>query len=122
MEERKNAGLPAEQGDTDEIDLLELASNFFRIARRVWWLFVVLVAGGIVAVYAFSYASYSPMYRCEATFTISTGDDSSFYYSVDTAGQLSKTFPYILDSGYLQRVAGCPGHRQPQRHHHRPDH
>lgn len=72
MEERKNAGMPAVQDDTDEIDLLELASDFFRIARRVWWLFVVLMAGGIVAVYAFSYVSYSPMYRCEATFTIST--------------------------------------------------
>lgn len=104
MEERKTAGLTAERDDADEIDLLELASGFWRIAKRVWWLFVVLMAGGIVAVYAFSYASYSPMYRCEATFTISTGDDSSFYYSVNTAGQLSKTFPYILDSSYFRSV------------------
>ncbi|HIS52643.1 MAG TPA: P-loop NTPase [Candidatus Onthomonas avicola] len=90
--------------DDDVIDLAELAGNFFRIAKRIWWLFVLLVVAGIAGLYLFSYIRYSPLYRCEATFTISTGDNNSFYYSVSTADQMSRTFPYILDSSYFRSV------------------
>ena len=104
MEDQKNiAAGTASQAD-DEIDLVELAGDFFRIAKRLWWLFAALVAVGIGGMCAFSYFRYEPMYRCEATFTISTGDDSSFYYNTNTADQMSLTFPYILDSSYFRSV------------------
>ena len=104
MEDQKKitAGTPPDADD--EIDLVELAGNFFRIARRIWWLFVALAVVGIGSMYAFSYFRYEPMYRCEATFTISTGDNSSFYYNTNTADQMSLTFPYILDSSYFRSV------------------
>ena len=104
MEDQKKnaAGTPPDADD--EIDLVELAGNFFRIAKRVWWLFVALVAVGIGGMYAYSYIGYEPLYRCEATFTISTGDNSSFYYNINTADQMSLTFPYILDSSYFRSV------------------
>lgn len=52
--------------------------------------------------------TYDPYYRCEATFTVATGDENSgsysYYYSQNTADQLSKTFPYILDSSYFKGI------------------
>lgn len=103
MDETKTANTPANQ-EIVEIDLLDLAYDFVRIAKRIWWLFLVLILCSIGAWFIFSYANYTPMYRCEATFTVSTGDESSFYYSSSTAGQLSKTFPYILNSSYFRSV------------------
>ena len=104
MEDQKNIAAGTATDADDEIDLVELASNFFRIARRIWWLFVALAVVGIGGMYAFSYFRYEPMYRCDATFTISTGDNSSFYYNTNTADQMSLTFPYILDSSYFRSV------------------
>ena len=76
MEDPKNIAAGTAMDADDEIDLVELATNFFRIAKRLWWLFVLLVAVGVGGMYAFSYFRYVPMYRCEATFTISTGGDT----------------------------------------------
>ena len=104
MEDPKNIAAGTAMDADDEIDLVELATNFFRIAKRLWWLFVLLVAVGVGGMYAFSYFRYAPMYRCEATFTISTGDNSSFYYNSSTADQMALTFPYILDSSYFRSV------------------
>lgn len=104
MEDQKNIAAGTALEADDEIDLVELAGNFFRIAKRVWWLFVALVAVGVGGMYAYSYIGYEPRYRCEATFTISTGDNSSFYYNTNTADQMSLTFPYILDSSYFRSV------------------
>ena len=89
MEDQKKIAAGTPPDADDEIDLVELAANFFRIAKRVWWLFVALVAVGIGGMYAYSYIGYEPLYRCEATFTISTGDNSSFYYNTSTADCLS---------------------------------
>ena len=70
MEDQKNIAAGTAPDADDEIDLVELAGNFFRIDKRLWWLFVVLVAAGVGGMYAFSYFRYEPTYRCEATFTI----------------------------------------------------
>src|SRR5699024_5098088 len=51
----------------------------------------------------------TPMYRSEASFTVMTGGNEdnvgtgsyNFYYDSSTAGQLAKTFPYILSSSLL---------------------
>ena len=94
--------------DETEIDLVMLAKDFSRSFRKFWWLFlifVILAAGGYGL---FSYIRYTPMYRCSATFTVSTGDGESgsysFYYDQNSADQLSKTFPYILESSYFRSV------------------
>lgn len=41
MEDQKNIAAGTAPDADDEIDLVELAGNFFRIAKRLWWLFVV---------------------------------------------------------------------------------
>lgn len=104
MEDQKNKTTSVAPDDEDVIDLVELAGNFFRIAKRLWWLFAALIAAGIIGMYGVGHFRYEPMYRCEATFTISTGDNSSFYYDASTASQMSLTFPYILDSSYFRSV------------------
>lgn len=104
MEEQKTIAARTAPNSEGEIDLVELAGNFFRIAKRLWWLFVALVVVGVGGMFAFSYIGYEPLYRCEATFTISTGDNSSFYFNTNTADQMSLTFPYILDSSYFRSV------------------
>lgn len=104
MEDQKKIAAGMATDADDMIDLVELAGNFLRIGKRLWWLFIVLIAVGIGGMYAFSYFGHEPMYRCEATFTIATGDNSSFYYNTNTADQMSLTFPYILDSSYFRSV------------------
>lgn len=108
MEENKMENTSAKQREETEIDLVALARDFFRIFKRMWWLFLILVAAAAGIYGGYSYATYTPMYRCSATFTVSTGDDLtgsySFYYDQNSADQLSKTFPYVLDSSYFKSV------------------
>ena len=61
------------QEDTTEIDLVQLALDFFRIAKKRWWLFAGLLAVGTAIAFGVSFIQYTPLYRCEATFTVSTG-------------------------------------------------
>lgn len=93
-----------ERDEEQGLDVAEFASNFLRIARRMWWLFLVFVAVGVGCLYAVSYVNYTPLYRSEATFTITSGDGSSLFSSVNSASQLSRTFPYVLDSSYFRGV------------------
>ena len=93
------------QDEADQgFDLAWLVGTFVPIARRMWWLILILCALGVGVMYAVSYINYTPLYRCSATFTITSGDGSSLYDSVNSASQLSKTFPYILDSEYFRSV------------------
>lgn len=103
MDERKTTQKQPER-DVVEIDLLRLTVDFFRIAKRKWWLFFLLIALGIGGMFGFNFGRYTPLYRCEATFTVSTGENSSFYYSSTAANQMASTFPYILDSSYFRSV------------------
>lgn len=96
--------LSPERDEEQGLDMAEFASNFLRIARRMWWLFLACIAVGVCCLYAVSYVNYTPLYRSEATFTITSGDGSSLYSSVSSASQLSKTFPYVLDSSYFRGV------------------
>ena len=92
------------QEDTTEIALVQLALDFFRIAKKRWWLFAGLLAVGTAIAFGVSFIQYTPLYRCEATFTVSTGENTGFYYSTTAADQMSRTFPYILDSSYFRSV------------------
>ena len=65
-----------------------------------------LVVGGLWLLR--SWRAYTPMYASEVTFTIrvnssSTSDisGSSSYYDKSTAEQLSKTFPFLVQSDYF---------------------
>ncbi len=89
------------------VDIVGLLGSFFRYALRYWWVAVCCVAVCVAAVCGVYRFTYEPMYRCSATFTLSAGEDSgsySFYYSESTATQMSKTFPYILESRYFRSV------------------
>ena len=88
-------------------------SDFCRGFKKFWW----VIAIACVLCCAFSvfryHKSYVPMYKAEATFTVSAQDKVSaingitaynFYYDASTAAHLSSTFPYILKSNLLQEA------------------
>ena len=91
-----------------EIDLVELMRNFIRGILKFWWLILLLAVMGAGVMLARATVFYTPMYRAEASFTVATGktgsdsgDGYQFYYNSSTAGQLERTFPYILSSRIL---------------------
>ena len=105
MEENKRYS--KEQDEVEmEIDLALLLKNFWKSFRSLWWAVVLLALVGAGSCLGYSYLTYEPMYKCSATFTVATGNEDSgsynFYYSKSTADQLSKTFPYVLDSSFFQ--------------------
>ena len=86
-------------------------SDFCRGLKKFWWIIVIVcVLFSVVNVYR-CHRSYTPMYKSEVTFTVSTQSRVSsingisaynFYYDASTASHLSSTFPYILKSNLLQ--------------------
>lgn len=88
-------------------------SDFCRGFKKFWWIIAFLCVF-FCAFNVFRYhKSYTPMYKVEATFTVSTQDRVSstngissfnFYYDASTASHLSSTFPYILTSNLLQEA------------------
>lgn len=106
MEENSRRYMEEQNREEDEIDLLLLLRNFWQSFRSLWWAVLLLgLAGGGIC-FGYSYLTYAPMYECSATFTVATGDGDSgsydFYYNKNTADQMSKTFPYILDSNFFR--------------------
>ena len=92
------------EDDELEIDLVLLFKAFWKSFTKLWWLVLILVLAGAGGFYVFQSLRYEPMYASSATFTVATGDGESgtynFYYNSNTADQMSKTFPYILDSSW----------------------
>lgn len=93
--------------EVEKIDLMRIINNMWKGAKRYWLILLVVMAllGGMFGFKEYYY--YTPMYSASATFTIST-DASSLYTSTSylntrTASQIVKTFPYILNSGLLQK-------------------
>lgn len=93
------------EAEDDVIDLGALIFAFWRIFKVFWWIIPILAVVGAAAGYIKNAASYYPMYRSTASFTVVTASGSSdgfsFYYDNLTAGQLAATFPYILSSSLL---------------------
>ncbi len=107
MEERKR-NMTETTEDEMEIDLVLLFHTMWRSFLKMWWLFLILIAVCAGGFLAFQSIRYEPLYASTATFTVGTGDGESgsysFYYNASTADQLSKTFPYILNSSYFRSV------------------
>ena len=99
-----------QEEEEQTIDLTVLFRDFIRGIVKFWWLLVVLaLLGGLISYFRAS-GTYYPMYRSEATFTVTTNTSESssgssseynFYYDSATADQLALTFPYILSSDLL---------------------
>ena len=94
--------------EDDEIDLGVLLRNFVQGMRKFWWLLLLLTVLGAGVMLLRATIFYTPIYRADASFTVMTGRNASedggdyeFYYDSTTAGQLEKTFPYILSSQLL---------------------
>lgn len=89
-----------------EIDLLQLFWDLWKYFTRWWWLVLIVIFTGAAGLTGAQFFLYSPMYESSATFTVATGNEDSgsysFYYNQSTADQLSKTFPYILDSSFFR--------------------
>lgn len=96
----------AQNDDEMEIDLVLLVRTMWRSFLKLWWLVLILIAAGAGGFLIFQSMRYEPMYECSATFTVATGDSESgsysFYYDMNTADQLSRTFPYILESNFFR--------------------
>lgn len=88
-------------------------SDFCRGFKKFWWI-IVIICVFFCTFNVFKYhKSYTPMYKAEVTFTVSTQDRASslngitaynFYYDASTASHLSSTFPHILRSNLLQEA------------------
>ena len=88
-----------------KLDLLTLADDFLKLAKRflLLGLALVLVCTGFFT--ARSYLSYTPSYTASASFTVRVSNplySKVNSYNIKTAEQMSKTFPYIVGSGVLQ--------------------
>lgn len=96
------------QREEMEIDLYQLLIDLWKNLRRMWWMAALLILIGAVGFFGFQYFFQTPMYESSATFTVATDEESggsySFYYNASTADQLSKTFPYILESSYFRSL------------------
>ena len=94
------------EDDEMEIDLVLLFRAFWKSFTKLWWLVLLLILAGAGGFYAFQNLRYEPLYASSATFTVATGDGESgtynFYYNSNTADQMSRTFPYILDSSFFR--------------------
>lgn len=87
------------------------SSDIWRGFLKFWWICILITIICSLAMIAFSFISFKPVYKVSATFTVQTQDISasgtgitsySYYYNRSTAEQLSNTFPYILESNLLQ--------------------
>lgn len=100
--------------EEEKIDLIRIANDMWKGAKRYGILFVLL-AGLLAGLFYYrAYSSYVPVYTSTATFTVSSDTSnlytSNSYLNEKTASQIVNTFPYILNSGLLQKlVAGDLG-------------
>ena len=95
-----------ETEDEIEIDLGRLLYGMWKLFLKLWWLAALLAVIGAAGFTLYQRLAKTPMYESSATFTVATGDENSGSYSFDydqtTADQLSKTFPYVLESSYFR--------------------
>lgn len=93
--------------EVEKIDLMRIVNDMWKGAKRFWLILVIVVILSGVLFGVRTYRNYSPSYSASATFTISSSADSLYtstsYLNSRTASQIVNTFPYILNSGLLQK-------------------
>ena len=92
------------QREPFEVDLGTLVQDFLRGLRKRWWLPLILAAIFAIGGLLYSIKLYQPIYAVEATFTVETYSTQSgytFFYDTQTAAQMARTFPFLLDSDLL---------------------
>lgn len=98
--------------ENNYIDLGVLLIDFAKGLKKFWFVILIFMFLGMGINFGYRYATYMPMYRASASFTVKTVDDMldnevntayGFFYDKSTADQIEKTFPYILSSGILQK-------------------
>jgi receptor protein-tyrosine kinase len=98
---------------SSELSVKIYISDFWRGLVKFWW-FIALLAllcGGLM--FYRSFIRFNPMYQSSVTFTVHTenaileGESGlsayAFYYDRNTADQLARVFPYIMQSNILQK-------------------
>ena len=92
------------------IDLGRLLKNYFKVAKRFWW---ILVASTVLFAALVPFAlqwTRTPEYKATCSFTVRVVSNSvtdsinsqyNIYYDKDLAEQLEKTFTFILTSDHL---------------------
>lgn len=85
--------------------------DFTKVLKKFWYIVVILavLAGGATAYLKNS--GYTPMYRSSVSFSVSTINFAtngssvySSYYDNSSAAQLSKTFPYIVNTSIMRNA------------------
>ena len=91
----------------EKIDLIRIINNMWKGFRHYWLLLGVLIIGMTGVSCYRTYQSYSPVYTANATFTITFNElalyNNTSYLNTRAATQIVNTFPYILNSGILQK-------------------
>ncbi len=93
--------------NVEKIDLITMALDLLRAAKRLLWAGVLLIVLSVAAFGWVTYQSYTPSYQATASFTIYVSDPLQAEvkaYNTATAEQMAKTFPYILTSNVLSDV------------------
>lgn len=89
-----------------ELDILSLLKDLWKGFKSIGWtsLIFAAIAAGISC--GVAYRNYRPNYTAAVTFSVNLEESSndSIYQDSLRAAQLSKTFPYIIDSGVLRSI------------------
>ena len=97
--------LQNKEEELEKIDIIGLVSEFFKSAKKLFWLALLIIAICTAGAYGRSLLSYTPVYEAYTSFVVKSNTSfSSQYYDRAAAEQLGKTFPYILTSGVLRDV------------------
>lgn len=93
--------------DSGILYLTTILDDMWRGFKKFFPLCLILIAAGSAGFYVRAQRSYSPSYQAYSSFVVDTKTAYVYnqeYSNKTTAGQLSKTFPYILTSGALADI------------------
>ena len=100
-------------GQTYEIDLLELLRFSWLGFKKFWVILLAIMVVFVSVTFAYCKRNYVPVYECKTSFSVLplvSGDATSgisvykFNYNPTLAKQLSSTFPHVINSGMLMEI------------------
>lgn len=87
-----------------KIDLTSLILDIFKGIKKLWWLVICLALIFALKSYLTVSTSYTPQYIASATMAVRGMGSDMEYVNAETAEQMAEIFPYILNSGVLQKA------------------